>query len=381
MTKILYVSNRTSFSGGEVVLLRLLANNSSITPIVITPPGELASRLKDLHIKTYILNEIRQLDRARNKFWPAIALKNLILGQLKVISILIKERPDLVHANALGAALYSAFPAALCAVRFIWTSHNIYHLPSSNTLLARFLSHFSQKIIAVSQAVANNLISSGVSPTKIAVIYNGLGSSMFETLPKSNLLHQKFHLGTSAHLIALVAPLSPWKGADLLIDAAAQLKKENLNFAVLLIGNEEDSRYAKKLHARVAELKLTNHVIFTGFLKNIADLYQEIDILVNASIEPEPLGTTIYEAQARGCLVVCANIGGTSEIVTDGQTGFLFSPGSSKELSDKLSFVLKNLSKLDHIRQKARHQARQKFSLEFMVRSYNDVYRSVLSKS
>src|SRR5205807_4106057 len=160
MKKVLYISNRTAFSGGEVVLLRLIQNNPDVSPIVVTPRGEFASRLKDLNIPTHILSSISQLDRSKNKFWLIRAIQRAFLGQFHLIKIIRQEHPDIVHANALGAAIYSFLPSFLTGTPFIWTSHNIYPPGSLNTLAVRLVGLFSRQVIAVSRAVQKNLISS-----------------------------------------------------------------------------------------------------------------------------------------------------------------------------------------------------------------------------
>src|SRR5256884_6237377 len=202
MKKVLYISNRTAFSGGEVVLLRLIQNNPVVTPTAATPIGELANRLKDLNIPTHILSSISQLDRSQNKLWPLQAVKNYLRSQVALIKIIKKEKPNVVHANALGAAIYSFLPIFLTATPFIWTSHNICPPGSLNTLAVRLIGLFSRQVVAVSHAVQKNLISSGVAKNKTTVIYNGL--DLPPAIPKKhNQLLSQFHLPPNIKVVAL----------------------------------------------------------------------------------------------------------------------------------------------------------------------------------
>jgi glycosyltransferase involved in cell wall biosynthesis len=376
MRKILFVSNRTSFSGGEVVLLRLIEHNRHITPVVVTPKSHLATILRDDNVTTHLLAEIGQLDRKRHWFWIMWALRNVLLSQRRLVKIIKEENPDVVHANALGAAIYSFLPSFFARKPFVWTSHNIYSKASLNAIAARLVGMLSTRIVSVSKAVQRNLLTLGVPSGKIVTIYNGLELPP-PSQKTSNFLHSKFHLSASTKVVALIAAITPWKGQELLLNAAAQLIGEYPRTAFFLIGTIEDPEYADKLKQKISNLNLAGHVFITGFLPNVTDLYPDIDILVNASIEPEPFGTTIYEAMAAGCIAIASSIGGSPEIIDNGKTGFLFKEGDSHELATKISFVLSHSGKLDNIGKDARHSVAEHFNINNMVEKYNNLYENL----
>ena len=70
------------------------------------------------------------------------------------------------------------------------------------------------------------------------------------------------------------------------------------------------------------------------------EVYLDLDIVLNTSVEPEPLGTTIYEAMAMGKPVIASRVGGSAEIVDDGRAGFLVPGGDSRELAMLLAKIL-----------------------------------------
>ena len=165
------------------------------------------------------------------------------------------------------------------------------------------------------------------------VIFNGL--DLPPAIPKKhNQLLSQFHLPPNIKVVALIAAITPWKGQDILIDAAAELVPQFPNTSFFLMGAVEDPDYTDSLQQKVKDLRLSDHIFLTGFQKNIADLYPDIDILVNASVNPEPFGTTIYEAMSAGKIAVASNLGCSPEIIDDQKTGFLFQSGSSTDLAN-----------------------------------------------
>jgi len=100
------------------------------------------------------------------------------------------------------------------------------------------------------------------------------------------------------------------------------------------------------------------------------DVYLDLDIVLNTSIEPEPLGTTIYEAMAMGKPVIASHLGGSPEIVDDGRAGFLVPANDSRELATLLAKILQGQIDLAPIVAAGRARVEACFDLRTTVDQY-----------
>jgi glycosyltransferase involved in cell wall biosynthesis len=380
MKKVLYVSNRTGFSGAEVVLLRLIQNNKNVLPVVMAPESLMAKKFQDIGVKVHVTSFFKQTNRKHgNKLWIFQILLNQLLGSLELTLIIIKERPDIVHANGLGAAIYASFPSKLLGRPFIWTDHDVFNRGSLEAVWASRVSRFSDRIVSVSKYVGQNLIDLGVPKNKVITIYNGLDVDFFDPeKADGGPIREALRIPKETRIVSLFALVTHWKGHHVVINAAKELVDHKVkNFAIVFVGATDDTRYKTEMDKKIIAFGLEKVVHFLGFVPNVRDAYKDTDVILNSSIKPEPFGTTIYEAMAMGKLVIAADIGGNPEIVTDGKTGFLVPPSKPDELAAKIDYVLNNFQKLSPIRQNARKKVTSELNLTQMINSYNDLYRNL----
>ena len=183
--------------------------------------------------------------------------------------------------------------------------------------------------------------------------------------------------------------ITPWKGQHLLIEAVQLLRNRGLtdkSFICHIVGgiheNRQDDRlYRDALLQRLTELGLSQQVKLCGKQRNMKEVYENLDIVVSCSIEPEPFGIGIVEAMSMECIVVVPNEGGPAEIVRDGRDGFLFVPRSVDDLANKLQYVVENCEALDSIRRAARKSAVERFASATMVDDYEVFLGQLLSSA
>ena len=104
-----------------------------------------------------------------------------------------------------------------------------------------------------------------------------------------------------------------------------------------------------------------------------------LDVFSHTSVRPEPFGLVIVEAMATGKPVVAADAGGPREIVTDGATGFLTTPGDASAHARRVCELLTDPARAAQIGQAARTRCEQMFSLQRMVKRLDQLYQSILS--
>jgi glycosyltransferase involved in cell wall biosynthesis len=140
---------------------------------------------------------------------------------------------------------------------------------------------------------------------------------------------------------------------------------------------EADLRYAETLGRLVETLGITSRVEFRGFVEDVSRELARLDILVHASVLPEPFGQVVLEAMAAGLPVVAANAGGPAEVVTDEVNGLLYPTGDERALANALRRLAGDPALRDQLGQAGRARALD-FSPSRIGPEVVNVYRRVL---
>jgi glycosyltransferase involved in cell wall biosynthesis len=176
----------------------------------------------------------------------------------------------------------------------------------------------------------------------------------------------------------LPARLTRWKGAELLLDAMALMPSQEAY--CVLVGSDQGRRaYADRLVVRAERLGLAGRVRFAGHCEDMPAALQLADVVVSASLKPEPFGRVVIEAQAMGRPVVVSDHGGAAETVQPGLTGWRVPPGDAAALADALQTALSldEQQKAD-LAERARDSVLTYFTTTAMQQSTLAVYRELL---
>ena len=386
---LLFVSHRSDVSGGEICLQRIIERLTEHTILVVLPEGHFAERLRQAGIPVHIENGLIRMARSEDSL-AVLRLAGRFPGLLQRLRKTIREfKTDLVISNALGPLPYAAPAARLAGVPNVCIHHHPVLQPgTANAKLVFLMSKLCDGFIAVSEAMNRGLQLSGVPAKKIITIYNGLDLELYPfAAPRSDVLRSAFHLAPEDKLIGLIATIISAKGHHVVIEAARLLRDSlavETPWRVVFVGAvfEESllgKAYLDRLEKLIAEHHLQDRVLFAGKQQNMPAVYADLDFVLNASVEPEPLGTTIYEAMAMGKLAIASNLGGSAEIVDEGKAGFLVAPGDSLELANLLAKLLRGEIDLGSILPVARQRVETCFDLRNTARNYSAYFTSFLS--
>lgn len=228
----------------------------------------------------------------------------------------------------------------------------------------------SDKIIAVSQFQKDILKSKNIGGKKIEVIPNGVNTERFK--PRDTSLKERYN---ADNLVLYLGRLSKMKGVHRLIRNARKIIEENTNTKILIVGR---GGYRKQLVKMRNKLDLKEDVFFLNYTFHPDKFYNLADIYVLPSIF-ESFGMTVLEAMACGTPVVASKNGGTEEIITNGEDGFLF--GDEEEMVDKINFLLENKALRKKLGKKARNKILRKFSWQKVAKRTEKLYEKVLRAS
>lgn len=276
----------------------------------------------------------------------ANALLGLVVEPVRLASSLRRRRIDLLHLNNSIERNHPWIVAAVLArVPRITHERGInQHL----SLPARLLVGQLDAVICISSAVRDNLRRLGVSDGKLRTIWNGLDPVEMQVSQDRAAILAEFGLPADTRLVGMVGNIREWKGQAIVVEAMGSVAREYPEVVCLLIGHysEGDLAYMQAIEAKITAAGLEHRVLITGYRANVADYVSALELLIHASILPEPFGRVLLEGMALRKPLVASRGGAVPEIVDDGKTGLLFEPGNARDLAAKLVRLLSSPTEL-----------------------------------
>ena len=185
----------------------------------------------------------------------------------------------------------------------------------------------------------------------------------------------------STPILLLPARITPSKGQIDLLKVASVLKKRRVPVTVAFAGRVDSPAFEKELRQMAEREGLAGQIEFIGQLdaEQLRDWYAAARVLVFPTSHHEGLPRILMECQAMGLPPVVYDIGGTSEGLLDGRTGFLIPPGDVRRMADAVESLVKNDSLRADMSQAGRRFVEEHFSLRLLAERHEDFYLSVLA--
>jgi len=209
-------------------------------------------------------------------------------------------------------------------------------------LLSRLLAARVEHYVANSHATGTSLRSIGVPPGKIEVVYPPIDLARFDPERPGRVRRDDLGLDPTAPCFGIVGQLVQWKGHRVFLDAARRVLTAMPHARALIVGDAPSERaaYRTALEEQAATLGISDRVRFLGFREDVTDLLRLMDVVVHASVFPEPFGRVLVEAMSMKKPVVASMAGGPLEIVEDGSTGFLVPAGDDAAMAGRILELL-----------------------------------------
>jgi glycosyltransferase involved in cell wall biosynthesis len=364
--KILQISSASSFGGGERYVAdltnALVARGHSLY-VAVRPHSPLPRHLQLPSDRIVTLPLRNALDVQSAHELERFVRRNDI---------------EIVHAHmARDYSLASYAARRNSKTKFIATRHVLFQL---NRLHRHTLAR-ATRVIAVSNAVAQELRSSGVVADKqIAVIPNGIDIDRFRRA-RAGFDRVQFLRGmglpVDCLLVGSVGELRTLKRHDDFIRASSIVAARfpETQFVLAGVDTSASGEVRKQLERLVDELKLRDRFYFLGWLDEAEKLLCAMDVFVSAS-ETESFGLAIVEAMAAGTAVVATATEGAREVIEDQKTGLLIPIGNVEQMARSVADLLSNHEKRRTIAAQSAQSAATKFSLTRMVDEVVTAYRS-----
>ncbi|PJA86616.1 MAG: glycosyltransferase [Candidatus Moranbacteria bacterium CG_4_9_14_3_um_filter_42_9] len=210
--------------------------------------------------------------------------------------------------------------------------------------------------------------------TNCEVIYRGVEVEKIISAPDDIELKNKY---CDSVIITFLGRLIDGKGVKDLLSSASEITDNN--FKILVIG---DGPERKNLENQTQKLKLESKVIFLGYKKfeDYIKILKISDIFINPSYT-EGLPTTVAEAALCRNAIIATNVGGTPEIITNNQSGYLINPKDITTLKNKLEMLINNDSLRKELGNSAYNEVLNKFNWDKSIDKYLDIFYKLKAKS
>jgi glycosyltransferase involved in cell wall biosynthesis len=366
---------KTLIIGSDGLLAEQARNEK--TEVIILPFPQGFAAIGDSGLRRNPVNVIKLL------------IKMLLAGPAMLIYLfrlrreITRQKPDVVHVLGLKMQILSLL-AVPKRVQIVW---NVQDYISMRPMVRRVMkiamkTHGRRRKISAgccSEDVCKDLeiVFPDNEIKRIATVYNTIDTETF--LP--DLEKPAVVQGDSVIQIGLVATYARWKGQDLFIESLAKLDKAPALPAWhgWIIGGPIYATSASQwtrdeLQELLNKNNLADKVSLLNFQANPASVMRGLDILVHASIKPEPFGRVIAESQACGCAVVAVNTGGSAEVFEENISGFGFTMGSASSLADVLQSLLKNPDRINMIRKSSLNFSRSRYDRRGLSNKWIQLY-------
>jgi glycosyltransferase involved in cell wall biosynthesis len=384
MLKILHIITRLDMGGSAQNTLHTCNKLSDKYEKVLVHGPSLESGMTDLE-KKIIAKGIAEAKARGVKvvLCPSLVRSIRPIKDLKallaLISLIIKEKPDIVHTHSSKGGILGRLAAKLCGVP------HIVHTPHGHVfyghfgqmaskiflVLERVFSKFTDRLVALTRGEKNDYIEMSVcTPEKLLTIHSGVDINQFFNA-NGNGIEKRRSLGLAQQdaVIGFVGWLLPIKGPDYLFKAMDYVWPEKPETVLLMVGK---GAMDVDLRAKALRKNIDGKVKFLGWRQDINELMPVFDMLVLPSLN-EGMGRVGVEAMAAGKPVVGSRVGGIPDLIEDGQTGYLVPPADEKALA---AAILKLLNDRDRARLMGERgkQRCQRYSLDAMIAKLDDLY-------
>lgn len=369
MIKVIHVISDTNIGGAGRCIISFLKeyDRSKFNVSVVLPRR---SKLKP-EIEGYGVEIFEVDDLAETSFnFKAVSSLTRLFRQ---------QEPDIIHTHAALSARLAGRLAGKSKI--VYTRHSVFpqkwYLTFGPFKLINFTvsSLTCDHIIAVAAAAKKNLLDTGVPAGKVSVVYNGV--SEVDSLSEEHLLYFKTKYGINPQdtLVGIAARLTEVKGHEYFIGAAEIIAKKYKNVRFLIAGTGE---YEKRLRQLVKSKSLQNVVLFLGFVDEMDEFMNVIDIQVNASFGTEAASLALMEGMSLGKPAVVSDFGGNPELISNGENGFVVPQKNANAIAEKISLLLDNKQLYSEISENCREVFKRRFRLCTMVENIQNIYENLL---
>ena len=379
MKKLVHISGTTLLGGGPECLYQLIKHiNPQEWEVVVCTKndGPYWDKFRSFGIKTHDLS-LRELS---------------LFTLFRLLHVLRRERPALIHTHGKGPGLYGRFIGEILNIPVVHTFHGFHYetLPTLtrwlHLLVDNLLSIITDQHIFVSMGEEKRAqVIKFLDKKNSTVIHNGVDYEYIQDLDidrKTILKSIDCEDWEQDKILGTTSRLSPEKGILDLLSGFSQVIQSEPNLKLMIVGGypEEHKGYYLKAKTLIEREHLTEHVRILGYRQDALEILKCMDFYISPSLS-EGLPISLLEAFAAGVPAIATEIPGNKDVLSSSAFGVLSDPGSPKSIAQGIRKMLA-LSEQERniITRNAFNRVKDSFSVDTMADETFRLYRQVLSK-
>jgi glycosyltransferase involved in cell wall biosynthesis len=301
-----------------------------------------------------------------------------LLAWRPLISLLRRERPDILHCHKFGSNLWGAILGRVTGVPIIIAHEHVWSFEGHalRRLLDRHvIARGAHVFLAVSNETRRKMIEvEGIDPDLVRVLPNGI-PTLVETTGRD--VRRELGIDAEALVVGTVSVLRPQKALQVLIRCAARLIREFPMLKVIIAG---DGPERVNLEALVTELGLDGRVMLVGARRDVSDILAAFDVAVSSSdFEGSPLAVIEYMAAAKA--IVATRVGGVPDLIEDGVHGLLVEAQDAEGLASAVARLLREPDLGSRMGEEARERQQAEFTIDAAVHRLELLYGQLSAAS
>ncbi len=334
-----------------------LAERGHYVAIVCRENARIKSKAKRLGIDVYTLPLRKSYD---------------VVSIVKLVIFLKNKKFDIVNTHSGIDSWIGGIAARFAGVPLLVRTRHL-NIPLRRNLV-NFIHYLPNMYITCGENMRNNLVTQcGFPENKVISIPTGVSLDFF-VIRKNKEAKMKYGLDMNSTVVVNVGILRSVKGHEVTLKAVKTVVDSIPNAKFLIIG---DGPRKKELENIAHDLGISKHVVFTGFVENIPEIYSFSDVAILSSWS-EGLPQSLLQAMATGIPVVATKVGGVPEVVNHEETGILLEPGDHEALAEGIIRILTNPDLSLQCTKRAKDLVIQKHSVKLMIDKIESIYENLL---
>jgi glycosyltransferase involved in cell wall biosynthesis len=335
----------------------------------------------------YLVDQYHIEHRSINTLQREISLLDDMKAVKELYRLFRQEKPQIVHTNLAKAGMVGRFAAWLARVPVVIHTYHGHvfsgYFSSAKTklyiLIERIMALLSTKVIAVSKMIKKDICSiyKITSEKKVSVIPLGFELATLEPLDSYRGQYKKqFSIPEEALVVGIVGRITGIKNHQLFVDIANLLFHQNEKIHFLVVG---DGELREEIEGKVNALGIEKIVHFTGWITETAKMYSDLDLMLLTS-KNEGTPVTVIEAMYYNIPVISSNVGGLSDLIEDGKTGFLVNSFTAEDYIPVIVKLLESIREREEIGIAAHNFIDENFNVARLIEDMTGLYTQLLNK-
>lgn len=294
-----------------------------------------------------------------------------VVGQLQ--RLVARQGIDVLHAHTPRTALLTALLALRTGLPWVYHVHSPSARDSTRGLVNRlnyalewYALRRCQRVVTVSRSLRREMLRAGVNRQRLTVVPNGV--------PALQPIAADMRPSQSPWRLGLIALMRPRKGVEVALEAMRQLRAQQTDVSLELIGSFETHDYRDQIMRCIERWELQSCVHCSGFTRDVPAALQRLDALLLPSLFGEGMPMVVLEALAAGVPVVATRVEGTPEVIRHGVEGYLAEAGNATCLAEHIQQLIASREHWAGFSARALQRHRAAFSDQLMAQRVAQTY-------